>query len=241
MSIKILYLNFEFLRGAFLPDREMFIKTVEQVVESKYSDTGVEVVWNEKLARMLETQTGASVKEVFVHDQPFIDASPDGLGCAATRIGGAEVDITDFSPDLPSESLARQVGTVAAHEGGHLFLPTGHSIDAPNLMSEGPLTYERLEATDGEGLDFTEAQKCMLRGEMPPFGSLGESEQSWWDHIGANSESLGGTDASSGSEIDDPDDGGGDDLGRFGDGDGDVEGLGDADGDFFDGDGGGFL
>ena len=101
-----------------------------------------------------------------------------------------EVYINEIDMDTIANS-ADYVGTVCAHEAGHLFLPHGHSLDSINLMSDDENITPELIISDRE-LHFTELQKYLIRDEIPyPTGyNLAEVENSYFEYLLSLHEAL---------------------------------------------------
>ena len=170
----VVYLEFSHL-DLPKPVKDIFIDSIISVVKEKYNGTGVLVTADLKEAQILNN--AADVNTISVHNNPVLDQSPDAFGVAFPGKNWGEVNVDDFPCD-DMHDLASRVGTVSAHEAGHLILPGGHSVDGVNLMSEGEKTSGLLELTNGENLNFSEIQKSYMRGdfEISPDLTLAELE-----------------------------------------------------------------
>lgn len=139
------------------------------------------------------------LRVVSIHNLSSLEAlTPDTLGVAIRQADLGFVSVDEFqSPDLAS--LGEQIGTVASHEAGHLFLPSGHSVDRLNLINEGESLNETLRRDDGGSLEFTDVQKALIRGDIyvSPDAPL-EDVESYWAAQGphGNSGELDGNERS---------------------------------------------
>jgi hypothetical protein len=160
-NVKTIYLNFEHLsmKG---PNRQAFVNRITEVVREKFSGVNVNIA--------TEKPNFGQVKEVFVHNSDKLDKAmwgkePGDVGEAVYSQAKAEVNLNELveAGVTSPESIADSAGTVAAHEAGHLLLPSGHSVDGNNIMSEGSSGYfESLNADGGALQNFSETQKAMM-------------------------------------------------------------------------------
>ncbi len=184
--MKVLLLDFSQL-DIIGKSRDAFISVVKNTIGDKFSGTGITFTDKPEIAEQLEDSVDLGV--LFIHNNNSLDTSPNSLGKVHTlydqmhnKVDIGEVNvkdiITQYSPES-NLSLAKITGTVSSHEGGHMFLPSGHSIDSLNLMSEGPDLFNTVKETNGEGLQFTKFQKDILSGKASVTEelSLPEAEQ----------------------------------------------------------------
>ena len=177
MIKSVVYLDFSHL-DILDEKKQIYINKIMKVVENKFDGTKVSITSNHNVAEQLNGV--ADVNTVIVHNDPELDCSPEGYGCAFPCENLGEVNINDFNvTDI--DDLTMQVGTVSAHEAGHLILPNGHSVESVNLMSGGKATSEILFTDNGESLEFTEIQKSIFNDEInvPDDPTLAELEISY--------------------------------------------------------------
>ena len=155
--------------------------TVKACMIEKFSGTGVIITEDSMTATQFLSEGNNDLRVIALHNMEDVaPITPGALGVAVHGTDLGFVSVDEFrAPDV--RSLAEQIGTVASHEAGHLFLPHGHSIDSPNLMSEGDSLNETLTEDNGRSLAFTDVQKALIRGDIP-FGqdvTLGNVETYW--------------------------------------------------------------
>jgi hypothetical protein len=163
--MKFIFLNSSHL-GLNPVKKADFMGRVTEAMNNKFQNSGVYVINDNSILDRLPIDS--EVKTIFVHNNPNIEISGGAEALGVSNGIWAEVNVDDFDPSVfekldPTTSLANQVGTVASHEGFHLFGPRGHSLLEGNLMSAGPENHAALFDGDGKGLEFTDFQKDLLR------------------------------------------------------------------------------
>jgi hypothetical protein len=200
-------LNSEFL--TFPEDvKAELIDTVKASMIEKFADTGVFITDDSMAATQFLLEGNTDLRVIAIHNLPNLETlTPESLGVAIRGADIGFVSVTGFqAPDI--SSLAEQVGTVASHEAGHLFLPPGHSVDNLNVMNDGENLNETLSRDNGGSLDFTDLQKALIRGDVQvsPEVSLEDVEGTWISQESNETERD-----SDQNETDEPDHGGNDD------------------------------
>jgi hypothetical protein len=164
--------------------KESFIKQVIHTMNQKFEGTNVHVVHQDT---QIENLSGIdSAKSVLIHNDPSKEISGGSEALGVSNGEYAEVNVADFNFEVLSSkadmanSLAKQVGTVAAHESYHLYGPSGHSLESNNLMSDGTKLDSELFEKDGIDLEFTQLQKEALKSSETLDGlSLAEVESEY--------------------------------------------------------------
>jgi|GEM_PF-3837758 hypothetical protein len=157
---KILFLDFERTNLS-----EDFKNKILETVKTKFEETDT-IIIDDLESKFYFIDQGKSISSVLVHDSDAsIDPSPGAIGRAFSEYSTAEVNIQEVGP-IESDGFADKCGTVISHEAGHLYLPHGHSFGEINLMSEGPILDDYINKYGCDGLDFSEIQKAIIRGDV---------------------------------------------------------------------------
>ena len=168
--MKVLYINFDYLK--FDSGKQKFLEEhIINTIKDKFSDTEVFVTTSKEMAHTIVQH--ARPKTIFIHNDDELNISGEaGYGMRIHR-DFAEVNVDQISQSLFNgdyeadlDIFGNQIGTIASHEAGHLFLPPGHSIVGVNLMSDGAVNNQYLLTNQMDKLQFTDFQKNIIRGDV---------------------------------------------------------------------------
>jgi hypothetical protein len=135
-----------------------FLSSVLETMTAKLDGINIRIVQNSPVDL-------PNMKELYLINDN--DQFAGVLGLASPETGSALVNITDVWDSFMRldganlDAFSEAVGTVATHEIGHLYLPSGHSAFESSLMGEGPGITEML-ADGGSALSFTDLQIQMV-------------------------------------------------------------------------------
>lgn len=171
MISRVIFLNFAHL-DIDPSIKDTLTARIGDVVSSKFEATNSFVTSDMNQFAQLR-EAGIDFKQVIIHNQSELEGfvESDALGQAYPSGATAFVDLNKYSSldDFPTDNLegvSQQIGALATHEAGHLFLPSGHSIDGLNIMSSGNISTADIAQYNGMNLEFSDIQKAILREDL---------------------------------------------------------------------------
>lgn len=166
MNNSFIYVDFRMI-DSLSPELLLLLKNrTMEIMNQKFEGTNVEIL-NSLTDAKSYAASGMDVKYVGLHEGDVAHNVIGSTGEAIPELKTAFVDITKTEfPASDFTSFAQEIGIVASHEAGHLYLP-GHSV-FDSLMSNGEVVSGMIRNGQFSKIEFTEVQKALIgNGGLP--------------------------------------------------------------------------